>query len=81
MKKQRKPKYTRDELLNFLFWLRENIYDQIKLDAETKPSIDIVIDRIQDIYESEATWDEDYGIPLLSRKGYGLLEVLLAEYV
>ena len=81
MNKQRKPKYTRDELLNFLFWLRENIYDQIKLDAETKPSIDIVIDRIQDIYESEATWDEDYGIPLLSRKGYGLLEVLLAEYV
>ena len=81
MNKERRPKYTRDELLNFLFWLRENIYDQIKLDAETKPSIDIVIDRIQDIYESEATWDEDYGIPLLSRKGYGLLEVLLAEYV
>ena len=81
MNKERRPKYTRDELLDFLFWLRENIYDQIKLDAETKPSIDIVIDRIQDIYESEATWDEDYGIPLLSRKGYGLLEVLLAEYV
>ena len=42
-------------------------------------TIDIIIDRIQDIYESEATWDEDYGIPLLSRKGYGLLEVLLGD--
>jgi len=44
-------------------------------------TIDIIIDGIQDIYESEATWDEDYGIPLLSRKGYEQLEVLLAEYV
>ena len=42
-------------------------------------TIDIIVDRIQDIYESEATWDEDYGIPLLSRKGYEQLEVLLAE--
>jgi hypothetical protein len=43
-------------------------------------TIDLIIDRIQDIYESEATWDDDYGIPLLSRKGYEQLEVLLAEY-